>query len=212
MYKRPVLFKDNIPIPPDQGIREMNLAVSQWIRGIGEAWSNMINVAQDLLLSPLKAPDLEIVTGNTKHPEVTDRVITLDDDDPEAITAMICWMYRSRSPYETSLLARRDDAAAMMFYVRVYQVTDKYEVKYLNTQTIRKFKAAVRRGWGCDALPTVIDNVYSTTPSSDRGLRDPLVSVFVDHLDILLKREEIKQALKDTPEFTVDVLQLRHKR
>jgi hypothetical protein len=88
--------------------------------------------------------------------------------------------------------------SAMLFNVKVYQIGDKYDIPKLKEQSREKFSIAIETCWEMDDFPIAIASAYSTTTSADRGLRDPLVSTSLKHIDVLLKKKDFKQVLRDT--------------
>lgn len=130
----------------------------------------------------------------------------LDEDEPRSVEAMIHFMYGFS--YDSSG-SDRGRVSPMLFNVKVYQVGDKYSIPRLKEEAREKFTAAIKTCWEMDDFPVAITEAYSTTSRGDRGLRDPLVQISLEHLDVLLKNEEFKHVLRNILEFAADLVQQR---
>ncbi|OJD23475.1 hypothetical protein ACJ73_05172 [Blastomyces percursus] len=137
--------------------------------------------------------------------EVTENSIDLMDDDPRTIEAMIHFMYGF--DYDSSGNSR-GRISPMLFNARVYGVAEKYGVSHLKQEAKAKFEDAVRTCWDMDDFPPVIMEVYTSTISTDRGLRDVLVDTAYTHVDSLLQKDPFLFILGACAGFSADVLQL----
>jgi hypothetical protein len=68
---------------------------------------------------------------------------------------------------------------------QVYALADMYDIQDLKTLSISKFEQAAQRDWKSSSFPQVIDYVYKSTPTSDRGLRDIIVKTIVKHSELV---------------------------
>ncbi|KAJ9216760.1 hypothetical protein DTO166G4_1606 [Paecilomyces variotii] len=136
--------------------------------------------------------------------EVEESVVRLDEDDPRAAEAMVHFMYGYNYNNSGSDHGR---VSPMLFNIKVYQIGDKYDIPKLKAQAKENFTVAIDKCWEMDDFPTAIEDAYSTTTSGDRGLRDPLVSLSLLHIDILLENEDFKQVLRNTLGFAADLVQ-----
>ena len=94
----------------------------------------------------------------------------------------------------------------MLFNVNVYQVADKYGVLKLKQRAKEKFEKIIEACWGMDDFPLTITEAYSSTPKTDRGLRDPLIRTALKHIEHLQKTEDFVQVLEETG-FSADIFQ-----
>ena len=95
----------------------------------------------------------------------------------------------------------------MLFNVNVYQVADKYGVLKLKQRAKEKFEKIIEACWGMDDFPLTITEAYSSTPKTDRGLRDPLIRTALKHIEHLQKTEDFVQVLEETVGFSADIFQ-----
>ena len=58
-----------------------------------------------------------------------------------------------------------------------------------------------------DDFPMTITEAYSSTPNTDRGLRDPLARIALNHIDRLRKTKDFVQVLEETVSFSADPIQ-----
>ena len=95
----------------------------------------------------------------------------------------------------------------MLFNVNVYQVADKYGVPNLKERAKEKFEKIIETCWEMDDFPLTITEAYSSTPKTDRGLRDPFIRTALKHIEHLLKTEDFVQVLEETVGFSADIFQ-----
>ncbi|KAL2861015.1 BTB/POZ domain-containing protein [Aspergillus lucknowensis] len=154
--------------------------------------------------------DLTITTKDQKTEahklikEVTENVITLEDDDPRALDAMIHFFYGFNYDSSGSDQGR---TSPMLFNVKVYQIGDKYGIPNLKAPAKEKFSVAIKTYWDMDDVPAAIASAYSTTTPADRGHRDLLASISLEHINDLLKNDDFKQALGETLGFAANLVQ-----
>ena len=129
--------------------------------------------------------------------------IDLKDDDPDMVNNMLQFLYTSN--YQDNA----DGGRPLLINANMYSIGDKYNIPTLKTLANEKFSAALSAGWDIVGFPEVIETVYTTTPSSDRGLRDCLAPVLLEHKKELHEHEGfvglIKNKLADGA-FAMDVI------
>ncbi|KAL8862456.1 MAG: hypothetical protein Q9178_000953 [Gyalolechia marmorata] len=64
---------------------------------------------------------------------------------------------------------------------RMYVAGDKYDISGLKLLAKAKFSAALVDGWDKENLPEIIRFIYTNTLPSDRGLRDCLMPILIQH-------------------------------
>ncbi|KAK7516430.1 hypothetical protein IWZ03DRAFT_440899 [Phyllosticta citriasiana] len=95
------------------------------------------------------------------------RVIEISYEDTEAVLYMIQWMYTSKHEAPAG-------QKALPLHIRLYSAADFYQVRMLKREMIGSVTHDV-----CPkqpGLPEAIDLIFSSTPESDRGLRDAVVA------------------------------------
>lgn len=96
--------------------------------------------------------------------------------------------------------------------VLVYAIADKYSVPLLKALAIEKFEdvmSSKHPTWNPDAFAGVCIQIYSTTPSSDRGLRDCAKDLMEEHKESLHLNEAFRSLLRDSlldGDFVLDVV------
>jgi speckle-type POZ protein len=96
----------------------------------------------------------------------------------------------------------------MIFNIKVYSIADKYDVVALKSRAKEKFEKAAKSCWDMEDFPLAISEVYSSTPATDRGLRDLVVEIVCTHIDALLVKQDFRNLLEETVSFAADVTQL----
>ncbi|KAM5349253.1 hypothetical protein ACJ41O_005760 [Fusarium nematophilum] len=122
----------------------------------------------------------KIFTGPWK--ESSERVITIEDFNADAVEAMLQFMYWFDYDYEC-------EASPMSFHAKVYQIADKYDIPALKEHVRGLFGEAIASDWQSDDFPLAIAMAYSSTPKNDRGLRDLVVELSHRHINELLDNE-----------------------
>lgn len=121
-----------------------------------------------------------------------------------AVEAMLQFMYTS--DYDASCSAD-NSASPMVSSVKVYSIADKYDVPALKSQAKEKFKTAVETCWTMDDFPYAIAEVYNSTTSIDRGLRNVVVDIASKHVNQLLSKQAFSDVLGEVVGFASDIAQ-----
>ena len=93
--------------------------------------------------------------------------------------------------------------------VLVYALADKYDVTTLKSLAKHKFEKAMNDCWNADAFSGIALQIYTTTPSSDRGLRDCAKVLMEKHKGALRWNEAFRSLLQaGVPggDFVLDVI------
>lgn len=125
------------------------------------------------------------------------------------VEAMLHFMYTF--DYDASGSAQ-NSSSPMVFNVKVYSIADKYDVPALKSQAKQKFETAVETCWDMDDFPDAIAQVYHSTPSTDRGLREVISGAACEHVNELLLKQGFRDVLEETVGFASDIAQLLAKR
>ncbi|KAM5432313.1 hypothetical protein McanMca71_007888 [Microsporum canis] len=138
--------------------------------------------------------------------ETAENVVDLSKDDPATIEAMVRFMYEA--DYDGSG-SNRGRISPMLFNARVYEVAEKYSILHLKERAKTKFKDAVRTCWDMDDFSPAIKEVYTNTPSIDRGLRDIISQTAFQNIESLLRKDDFQSVLVEYPGFSADVVRLQ---
>lgn len=134
--------------------------------------------------------------------ETVENTITLKEDDPRAIEAMVHFMYGY--DYDSSG-SDHGRVSPLLFNIKVYQVADKYGVRALKQRAKQKFEETIEACWAMDDLPHAILDVYERTEKDDRNLKDIVLKVIRAHINILIEDSNFKQVLESNNGFAVDL-------
>lgn len=98
--------------------------------------------------------------------------------------------------------------SAMLFHLDVYELADKIISEELKQLAEINFAATIETSWADDYFAGAIEKAYDIAPPGSHGanLRTPLVSMTVQHLDVLSKREDFVSVTGRVPEFGKDVV------
>ena len=101
-------------------------------------------------------------------------IITLSDDDPDTVERMLSYLYCS--DYESG-----EDSSSGFNNARVYAIAEKYDIPLLKELAKERFVKWAEDNWSHRDFPAVAREVYESTLSSDRGLRDVVSRLYVEH-------------------------------
>ena len=95
-------------------------------------------------------------------------------------------------------------------HAQMYALADEYDIKDLKEEALWKFKQAlVAKEGHSDELQTALATIpliYSTTPDSDRGLRDVVAAYGATNLERIKNLTELKSAATQAPMYMIEVL------
>ncbi|KAI4744536.1 hypothetical protein E4T50_05144 [Aureobasidium sp. EXF-12298] len=131
-----------------------------------------------------------------------------DDEEPEAIRAMIRHMYDL--PYDQVLEDNTaDDSAAystnedLLFHIGVFTTADKYDVASLRPLVVKKFEALMETNWESETFATSIQKL--TGPSAghlaDTSLQATAAAFCTEKLPELIKNDAFVKMIQDEEPF-----------
>lgn len=145
-----------------------------------------------------------LVSVSNKSQETAAGVIELKEDNSRAVEAMLRFMYTF--DYDSSG-SDWERASPILFNVEVYSIAEKYGVLPLKLQAKEKFEKAIQNCWDMDDFSPAITEIYNSTPTTDRGLRDAVVEISHEHICRLLEKHAFRDVLEETAGFAADVTQ-----
>ncbi|KAK5218503.1 hypothetical protein LTR47_011683 [Exophiala xenobiotica] len=94
----------------------------------------------------------------------------------------------------------------LILHCQVYVLAEKYAIQALMVLSREKFQSALEKVDVNTCLFQVVEDIYSSTPDSDRGLRDIVVSKVYSEIQYWLRQTKFHRALAGTSPFCVDLL------
>ncbi|EFR02047.1 BTB/POZ domain-containing protein [Nannizzia gypsea CBS 118893] len=137
--------------------------------------------------------------------ETAKNVIDLSKDDPYTIKAMVRFIYET--DYDGSG-SNRGRISPMLFNARMYEVAERYSIPHLKERAKGKFTDAVHTYWDMDDFSPAIIEVYTSTPSTNRGLRDIISQTAFQHIGSLLHKDDFQLVLVEHAGFSADIVRL----
>ena len=135
-----------------------------------------------------------------REPEGTSRHITLHEVGPDVVNRMIRWLYAHE--YDDSLTATENSSIQgtgpeLLVNAHMYTLGDRYGVNGLKHLAIEKFKTAMDgqmlerkvSNHSTSCLNKAVATIYTTMPSSDRGLCDAVLQGLRKRKDELVDDE-----------------------
>ena len=135
--------------------------------------------------------------------------LELVDNVPEIIARVLQYLYTldyEDSPKLSSGQVHHGGLeSASIINTLVYAAADKYEVAGLKEVTGIKFEKSLKEGKNSCSTLAAIPLVYSTTPFSDKGLRQILLSHVYSHR-VELQTDAFASLLSEEADFAADVV------
>ncbi|KAL9609057.1 MAG: hypothetical protein Q9167_006155 [Letrouitia subvulpina] len=98
------------------------------------------------------------------------------------------------------------DENALLNNVLVYSIADKYDVPELKELAICKFKTRCVGQWDEEVITTITEAMLKSTPRSDRGLRDEIVSICWLHTFRICNYPPFRTLLSENGEMPLKLL------
>ncbi|KAL8730526.1 MAG: hypothetical protein Q9166_003975 [cf. Caloplaca sp. 2 TL-2023] len=145
--------------------------------------------------------DLDIEPEMTSACDAADTpdsaVAHLEPDSASDIQAILCNQAKSQGAEQTDDSAKKyaeQTVSALLNNVRVYALADKYDIQDLKVFAKSKFESrSSSAAWEDIDILAVLEEVYSTTPSADRGLRDIMAKTCSSHLKNIISCSRFRE-------------------
>ncbi|KAF4541493.1 putative btb poz domain protein [Lasiodiplodia theobromae] len=130
-------------------------------------------------------------------------VIDLEHDDPDAVKAMLEFMYTGS--YKTE-----GDEIGITQIARIYALGEMYCVSELKEVAATQFKELSSTCWSHFDFANAVKIIYESIPSGSGvcTIREMAVSVIVEHYIALLDKPEFQTILEDFGALGMDVLRV----
>ncbi|KAF7192440.1 Kelch-like protein 30 [Pseudocercospora fuligena] len=120
--------------------------------------------------------------------EASTRKISLREDHPRAVAAMIDFMYLRN--YDDQMgVSDVETIYAMKLNVLNFTIADKYEIKPLGNLATEKFCALAEKEWNTAAFAEAIRELWENAPEGARKMKDKVIEVSFIHARDLLTKE-----------------------
>lgn len=103
------------------------------------------------------------------------------------------------------------DAGAIM-HAKVYALGCKYQIPSLQSAALKKFEEAAALAWATDEFVHAVHLVHTTTPDSDKGLRDVTARVILEHDDELCNKPAMEAVVRSFDGLAYGLLKEQTKR
>ncbi|KAH7012520.1 uncharacterized protein B0I36DRAFT_436596 [Microdochium trichocladiopsis] len=137
--------------------------------------------------------------------EVADGILSLPNDDPLVVDAMIQYFYRLDYAVPVEQAQDQEDAG-LLFHAKVYTLAEMYLVRGLKELAVVKFKtASLSQNWNTQGFLDAAKEAYTSTPETVRTLRQVVLETFAMRKE-LLDKEETQEVIKGTDGLAYDIL------
>lgn len=111
--------------------------------------------------------------------------------------------------YETQTNANSNaKGSPLVTHASVYALAEKYCIPVLKNVSKQKFVAALEKDWKDWSFVPAIEIVYTTTVPQDRGLRDVVIAVILQHQSHIRKQPAFMLLIKHLGGFAVDIVSM----
>lgn len=138
--------------------------------------------------------------------------ITLKEDEPTAVDRMVDYLYRldyESGPNKFDLELHNVNVVPLeplSIHAHVYAIADKYQIWGLGTMAIQKTTSDLIVLWRSATFAAALDVVWTTTPATNRGLRDLYIRAVLQHKHELHNCEPFFETLKANGDLMVEVI------
>ncbi|KAH0270730.1 hypothetical protein KCU91_g7877, partial [Aureobasidium melanogenum] len=160
--------------------------------------------AHKAILAQKSAYFMTTFTG--QFPVATSEEVDLgDDDDPEAIHAMLRYIYDM--PYAHQITGSSTLEEDLIFCLNVFIVADKYDVAGLRRKVVPDFRLHLQRTWSSEAFVVCVKNlygpdaIYMADPSLQTAITD-----FVDNMSRIAHHKSLVTMIEEDKSFSGRVL------
>lgn len=101
-------------------------------------------------------------------------------------------------------------ASQLLVSAKMYEIGDKYDVLGLKQLALAKFSLACEKYWESQEFAPAAHYAFSTTPESDKGLRDIVTKTIADHMKTL-NSPAVEALLNEFNGLAMSVLKIRAK-
>ncbi|KAJ9414681.1 hypothetical protein FOXG_17151 [Fusarium oxysporum f. sp. lycopersici 4287] len=137
----------------------------------------------------------------------------LTSHQPDMIQLMVDYLYTgdySIGMNETDETNTASNSGALSTHAIMYALGDEYDIKGLRDLSARKYSWSLDESLELDNFLLSIPHVYTLTPESSRGLRDPALEYARNKLQAAGGRSDIRDAfdelVMECPEFLKELL------
>ncbi|RMY70506.1 hypothetical protein D0862_14741 [Hortaea werneckii] len=143
-------------------------------------------------------------TSQRTEEEGKEGTITLKEDDPQVIEAMLHWFY------EYDYVTPQNHERPLELDLDVYIAAEKYDLQNLKRLAATKFERRAEHDWRSNRFASAIFEAYNCLPESDRVLKQKIARIVSKHrMDLfhpVKGSETFKVLTVKVPEFGRDVL------
>ncbi|KAF2496367.1 hypothetical protein BU16DRAFT_526863, partial [Lophium mytilinum] len=141
--------------------------------------------------------------------EATEGVIDLSHDNAAAVASMLEYAYTSTytTPEVQTSSPVPKACAQMLHHVNVYAIASKYEITVLKAIAKNRTRTFLHDMGKADWFADIVREVYESTHTSDRGLRDMMVSIAGDNHSSIIQQEgnsPLRAMMAEIPDFASD--------
>ncbi|EGP89005.1 uncharacterized protein MYCGRDRAFT_17373, partial [Zymoseptoria tritici IPO323] len=127
-------------------------------------------------------------------------------DDPAMVKILVDYFYLQDYEFEEPCMPMKRTASDdMIGHARVFAIALKYGVPALKRAAVDKFQNTIKTQWSHNDFPSVIEEVYSSTPDEVRELREVVARTILKNPKSL-QSKEVEATIRSIDGLAFDLL------
>jgi hypothetical protein len=127
----------------------------------------------------------------------------LSRDDPEIVQLMFDFLYLQSYDHRPS--AGNQSCCNLVSHVRLYAIGEKYGIPHLKEAARKRFDDDVEKEIASEIFVEAAKLGFTTTPDSDRGLRQSIVRVMLGNAMKLRNNEEVNNLVLSNADLALEL-------
>ncbi|KAF8251766.1 hypothetical protein K440DRAFT_612039 [Wilcoxina mikolae CBS 423.85] len=165
---------------------------------VGEA---KFHTHQNLL--KIRTPFFANATKPGGFSEAKDNTVAIKEHSAHSVWRFLKYCYTGDYPEESNELALgEENDPGNMKHLRVYALADMLDVPGLKAIAASHIETSLSNSWSAAEFPKIVTEVYSTTSTQDKVMRNVLIKAGRTNLRELSKNVEFKKLLVECGDFS----------
>ncbi|KAF8251767.1 hypothetical protein K440DRAFT_43594 [Wilcoxina mikolae CBS 423.85] len=142
--------------------------------------------------------------------DLQEQTVTLQEHSPYAVWRFLTYCYTGNYSAESDcpvIPSAEDDGHTHLVHPRVYALADMLGVESLKTLAVKQLQKQLEgQQIKAEAYPSIIMEIYSTTSTQNKDIRDAIIQATKVHVKALEKDEDFKVVISEYPDFAIGLM------
>ncbi|KAL8684852.1 MAG: hypothetical protein Q9224_006099 [Gallowayella concinna] len=174
-----------------------------------EAVDRMLTYLYTSKYDDVDANEGEVQMGNKESGAEGNTASTAKVSNPVADDLQLqseAWSNASQDSWTVAKAPVQVMVSALLNNVLVYSLAEKYDIQRLKELSQDKFEIRAADEWTIEDILHVLPLVYTSTPATDRGLRNIMIRVCLRHMDRLIADDNFREIMHGDATMCFDML------